>query len=83
MFMIIRKESSAVYIIINTIKMPITAWLGSYPELVGTQAQSINIADFISFIGIAIGVIVYNWNDEKNKKESNSLQIPLTQDSVF
>lgn len=85
MFMIIRMESSVVYIIINTLKMPITAWLGSYVVLVGDQAQSLNIADLFSFIAIAIGVIIYNWEPEIIKKKrqrsrgwSDTLTSPLT-----
>jgi hypothetical protein len=81
MFMIIRMESSVVYIIINTLKMPITAWLGSYSSLVGDQAQSLNIADFFSFIGIAIGVVMYNWEEESNTRKrswSKELSSPLT-----
>jgi hypothetical protein len=64
MFIIIRDESSVVYQIINTLKMPITAWLGASPYLVGDQAQAISPADIFSFIGISLGVIIYNRKPE-------------------
>ncbi len=72
MFLIIREESSVVYQVINTLKMPITAWLGSYPSLVGDQAQNLNPADTFSFVMISVGVIVYNWNQEVTKQKRSS-----------
>tara|TARA_Y100000389_G_C17468042_1_gene527518 strand:- start:1791 stop:2753 length:963 start_codon:yes stop_codon:yes gene_type:complete len=78
MFYIIKNESSVVYIVINTLKMPVTCWLGSYTFLVGDQAQSITVATFFSFVSIALGTLVYNWYKEFNL---NRLQIPLLQKS--
>ena len=71
MFIIIREESSVVYQVINTLKMPITAWLGSYSSLVGDQAQSLDPADIFSFLMISVGVVVYNWNSERSKKKKS------------
>lgn len=69
MFEIIREYSSVVYIVINTLKMPITAWLGSLPSLVGSQAAPIGPADLFSFVGIALGVAIYNREDEVQEKQ--------------
>ena len=79
MFTIIRRWSSTVYIIMNTMKMPITAWLGSYPSLVGSQASPIGPADAFSFVMIAVGVAVYNWEPEvKQPTKSDELLLPKT-----
>lgn len=64
MFNIIRDESSVVFIIINMVKMPVTAFLGSFHELVGDSAENINIYDVFSFIMIGTGIMVYNYRDE-------------------
>ena len=50
--------------------MSITAWLGSYPSLVGNQSQSLNPADFFSFVMISVGIIVYNWLAENKMRYS-------------
>tara|TARA_B100001287_G_C22680630_1_gene530160 strand:+ start:2503 stop:3486 length:984 start_codon:yes stop_codon:yes gene_type:complete len=72
MFYIIKKESSVVYIIINTLKMPITCWLGSYSYLVGSQSKSVNVATLFSFVAISVGTIVYNWKNELSFKNLNT-----------
>ena len=60
MFLLIREESSVIYIMLSTLKMPVTAWLGSYHILVGNQAQALGWVDLFSGIGISIGVYLYN-----------------------
>lgn len=88
MFVIIREESSVVYQVINTLKMPITAWLGASVYLVGNQAQAIGPADIFSFLGICLGVAVYNKLPEqqprplRNLDWMSSLQIPLRSISI-
>ena len=71
MFYIIKEESSAVYLVINTVKMPVTAWLGSYQVLVGNQAEKVNVADFFSFVMIIVGIIVYNYHEEKDERKKS------------
>jgi hypothetical protein len=87
MFMIIREESSVVYQVINTLKMPITAWLGASVYLVGDQAQAIGPADIFSFVGIALGVYIYNREPEKQRPTrlmdwDDTLQLPLRSSSI-
>ena len=64
MFLIIREGSSVNFIIVNALKSPITAWIGSNKSIAGKHAQNISISDFFSFIAIFIGAIVYNHNYE-------------------
>lgn len=65
MFLLIREESAVVYMILSTLKMPITAWLGSYHTLVGPAAQSLGWVDLFSLVGISIGLYVYHLSPEK------------------
>jgi len=66
MFLIIREGSSVNFIIVNALKSPITAWIGSYDKIVGSHAQKITAADFFSFIIIFLGSIIYNDKPEIN-----------------
>jgi len=77
MLIIIRDGSSVLFVITNTVKTPITSFLGSFKVLAGKSAQSINIADMYAFILLIVGSVVYNWNPEiKN-------DIPLFQELDF
>lgn len=65
MFLLIREESAVAYIILSTLKMPITAWLGSYHVLVGPAAQALGWVDLFSLVGISIGLYLYHLLPEK------------------
>ena len=64
MFLMIKEGSSTYYMIINTVKLPIQAWLGSFKTIAGTNYAPININNLFSFVLLAVSTIVYN-----NKKE--------------
>ena len=72
MFLIIREGSSVNFIIVNALKSPLTAWLGSIKYLAGNHRKSITSADFFSFIILFIGALVYNENKEIEEKEEKS-----------
>jgi hypothetical protein len=64
MFMMIKEGSSTYYMIINTVKLPIQAWLGSFKSIAGSNYAPININNLFSFVLLAVSTVVYN-----NKKE--------------
>ena len=60
MFLMIKEGSSTYYMIINTVKLPIQAWLGSFKSIAGTNYAPININNLFSFVLLAVSTIVYN-----------------------
>lgn len=64
MFIIIREGSSVLFVITNTVKTPITSFLGSFKVLAGKNTSKLTIADLFAFIMLIIGSLVYNWKDE-------------------
>jgi hypothetical protein len=64
MFMMIKEGSATYYMIINTVKLPIQAWLGSFKSIAGSNYSPININNLFSFVLLAVSTVVYN-----NKKE--------------
>lgn len=60
MMLVIMKDSSSVmFLVVNTIKTPITAWLGSYASIAGKAASPVTTADFMSFIMLLVAGYVY------------------------
>ena len=64
MLVIIREGSSVLFVIINTVKTPITAFLGSIRGLAGNNTKKLTIVDLFVFIGLILSSIVYNWQEE-------------------
>ena len=69
MLVIIREGSSVLFIIINTVKTPITAFLGSFKALAGNNVKKLTIVDLFVFIGLIMSSIVYNWKEEEEEPE--------------
>ena len=65
MFKIIRKGSSTYFVLINSLKIPIQAWLASYKSLSGKNYSPISWNDFFSFILLIVAILVYNDKAEK------------------
>lgn len=64
MLIIIRDGSSVLFVITNTLKTPITSFLGSFKVIAGHNRGKLTIADFFAFIILIVGSFVYNWNEE-------------------
>lgn len=64
MLIIIREGSSVLFVITNTVKVPLTAFLGSFSALAGKGTSKITIADIYAFILLIVGSIVYNYKNE-------------------
>jgi drug/metabolite transporter (DMT)-like permease len=64
MLYIIRKGSSTYFVIINSLKIPIQAWLASYRELAGPNYKPINANDLFSFLLLIVATLIYNDQDE-------------------
>lgn len=77
MFMMIKEGSATYYMIINTVKLPIQAWLGSFKNIAGTNYSPININNLFSFVLLAVSTVVYN-----NKKEIVYKRISSTDSEV-
>ena len=66
MFLVIKEGSSTYYMIINTVKLPIQAWLGSYKAIAGSNYAPININNLFSFVLLGVSAAVYS--DKKEIK---------------
>ena len=75
MLYIIRKGSSTYFVIINSLKIPIQAWLASYRALAGPNYKPINLNDLFCFILLIVATFVYNDKDEI--KGDNIKRTPL------
>jgi hypothetical protein len=64
MFKIIREGSSTYFVLINSLKIPIQAWIASYPVIAGRNYSPISWNDFFSFILLIVATIVYNDKSE-------------------
>ncbi|MDA7573905.1 hypothetical protein N8751_01330 [bacterium] len=64
MLYIIRKGSSTYFVIINSLKIPIQAWLASYRQLAGPNYKPINANDLFSFLLLIVATLVYNDQEE-------------------
>jgi uncharacterized membrane protein len=65
MMLVIMKDSSSVmFLVINTIKTPITAWLGSYASIAGKAASPVTTADLMSFVMLLVAGGVYYYKKE-------------------
>ena len=77
MFIILRHGSSLIFLVLSTLKTPITGFLGyilmSYNLIYTTDAQKVQIhpTDYVSLILIIAGSVVYNLKPEYNKKRSD------------
>jgi drug/metabolite transporter (DMT)-like permease len=82
MFMILRHGSSLMYLVLATLKAPITGFLGyilmSYNIIYTTDAQKVQIfpTDYLSLVLIIAGSVVYNLKQEYTEKKNN-LQVHL------
>ena len=75
MFIIIREGSSVLFVITNTVKTPITSFLGSFKVLAGKNTSKLTIADFFAFIMLIIGSLVYSWNDELSNNFEEYIEV--------
>jgi len=86
MFLILKEGSAVLFIIIRTLKTPITSYLGSFPQLAGISASPITVADWYAFIMLIIASIVYYYNSELdvwgNPMTSNNSSNSLNSDYV-
>ena len=89
MFIILRHGSSLMYLVLATLKAPITGFLGyilmSYNFIYTTDAQKIQInpMDYVSLVLIIAGSVVYNLKQEYTEKKNNlheHLLDPFTDD---
>ena len=82
MLIIIRDGSSVLFVITNTVKTPITAFLGSIKSLAGPGYKKINISHIYAFILLIISSVVYNWENEiKNQVPFEKYQ-PLDEKNI-
>ena len=80
MLYIIRKGSSTYFVIINSLKIPIQAWLASYKQLAGPNYRPINTNDLFSFLLLIIATFVYNDQDEIKYEKKFKALITLEDD---
>ena len=73
MLYIIQYGSSTYYVIINSLKIPIQAWLASYKNIVGNNYKKISINDLFCFLLLIISTIVYNDTKEDTKLDIYNL----------
>ena len=66
MFLILKEGSAVLFIIIKSLKTPITSYLGSFPQLAGISASPVTIADWYAFVMLIVASIVYYYNTEEN-----------------
>lgn len=80
MFLIIQDGSAVLFIIIRTLKTPITSYLASFPQLAGISASPVTVADWYAFVMLIVASLVYYYKDEKDKHGrpiTNSENIPI------
>lgn len=71
MFIIIRDGSSIIFILTNTLKTPITSFLGSFKVFAGDNYQKLNISYIYSFVLLIVSTIIYNWQAEIKDESYN------------
>ena len=64
MFLILKEGSAVLFIIISTLKTPITSYLGSFPQLAGISSSPITVADWYAFIMLIVASCVYYYKSE-------------------
>ena len=67
MFLILKEGSAVLFIIIKSLKTPITSYLGSFPQLAGISASPVTIADWYAFVMLIVASIVYYYNTETDE----------------
>lgn len=80
MFLIIQDGSAVLFIIIRTLKTPITSYLASFPQLAGISASPVTVADWYAFVMLIVASLVYYYKDEKDKHGrpiTNNENIPI------
>lgn len=80
MFLIIQDGSAVLFIIIRTLKTPITSYLASFPQLAGISASPVTVADWYAFVMLIVASLVYYYKDEKDKHGrpiTNNKNIPI------
>ena len=82
MFKIIREGSSTYFVLINSLKIPIQAWLASYKFLAGRNYSPISWNDFFSFILLIVATIVYNDKSEINQ-DTPILNLSILNDDLY
>ena len=82
MFYIIRDGSSTYFVLINSLKLPIQAWLASYKSISGQNYAPVSLNDMFSFILLVVATLVYN--DKKEiKKDNNQSTLNMTNYKEF
>lgn len=66
MFLIIQEGSAVLFIIVRTLKTPITSYLASYPQLAGISSSPVTVADWYAFIMLIVASFVYYYKKETN-----------------
>ena len=67
MFLIIQEGSAVLFIIIRTLKTPITSYLASFPQLAGISASPVTVADWYAFVMLIVASLVYYHKDERDR----------------
>jgi len=75
--LIIKSESSTLYNIIYTVKVPIQIILSSFKSIGGEAYSKLNWYSVLSFILIIISTIVYTYKDEIKLNNLNEMDEPL------
>ena len=78
----IREGSSTYFVLINTLKIPIQAWLASIKFIAGRNYSPISINDLFSFVLLMVATIVYNDKKEISKKKYNNSATISLEESV-
>ena len=80
MLEIIKYGSSVYFNMINTLKLPIQAFLASFPSIAGNNYTRITINHLFTFILIIVSIFVYNDQNENSMEEK--LHIPINSEPI-
>jgi len=91
LFLILREGSAVLFLIIKTLKTPITSYLASFSVLAGRSASPLTVADWYAFVMLIVAAIVYNHNSEmdiygnpiRNNQNDETLPIHIPSDETI
>ena len=67
MLQIIKDGSSTYFVLINCLKLPIQAWLGSFKVISGQNYSPVKLNDAFSFILLIVSTLIYNDKSENTE----------------
>ena len=68
MFYMIKEASSTYFVLINSLKIPIQAWLASYKFISGSNYEPVKLNDIFCFILLVVATLIYQ--DKKEEKKT-------------